>query len=79
MVSFCLQVKQPQKAANAAYTHLIYNPDDEVMRDNMHYYLSENAIDRDKLVNLEQEVRERALESGVNSGVSVIIGIISNK
>lgn len=44
------------KAANAAFTHLIHNPEDTVMSDNLEYYLQNTEADRDNLVNYEAHV-----------------------
>ncbi len=49
------QVKEKAKAANAAYTHLVHNPGDEIMTANLNYYLA-NGVGRESLKNLEMEV-----------------------
>jgi hypothetical protein len=53
------QLKEIGKAASAAYTHLSYNPDSEVMQSNLRYYLAAGkgqGVHAEGLVNLEQEV-----------------------
>lgn len=41
------------KAASCAYTFLTINPDHEVMRENLHYYVDELKVDQNYIVNIE--------------------------
>jgi len=47
------QTKRNQDAANAAYTNSIFNPEHEIMSENVAYYLEQVDVDPDRLVNLE--------------------------
>lgn len=40
-------------AANAAFTHLVANPDHEAMRENLKFYLALHDVDKDNVNNLE--------------------------
>ena len=47
------QAKDLRAAANAAYTHLIYNPDSEIMKDNVQWYASTLSVPTTDFINLE--------------------------
>ena len=48
-------MKDYQSAADCAFTHLVYNAEDEVMADNLKYYLA-SGVKKDSLVNREAHV-----------------------
>lgn len=43
------------KAASSAYTYLVANPDDEVMKANMEYYIVQPEIDANEIVDMESD------------------------
>lgn len=47
------QTQKIQAAANAAYTHSIFNPDHQIMKENLDYYLAMPEVKKQELVNLE--------------------------
>ena len=49
------QTGQPQKAANAAHTHLTYNLDYAQMRDNLKFYMELPEVNNDLIMDLEEE------------------------
>lgn len=49
-------MKQPQEAVSAAFTNLVYNPDSEIMKENVDFYLDDPVVKREQVVNLEADV-----------------------
>ena len=49
------QTGRPQKAANAAHTHLTYNQDYAQMRDNLEFYMDLPEVNNDLILDLEEE------------------------
>jgi len=50
------QTGEHQKAANAAFTNLVYNADHETMRDNLKFYMALPEVDENNVENLESPV-----------------------
>ena len=51
-----LQLDEPLNAATAAFTHLVYNPDSKMMKDNLDYYLTHPGVRKSDVTNMEAEV-----------------------
>ena len=54
-----LQMKDLTKAASAAYTYFVHNPDNAIMKDNVQWYssmvkTSENFINNEPMVGIKQ-------------------------
>lgn len=49
------QQRMYHKAASAAYTYLVANPDDETMKANMHYYIAQPEVDPNEIVDIESD------------------------
>lgn len=45
-----------QKAASAAFTYLVYHPEDKAMLDNLKYYTQLPNVDGNDIVNYEAKV-----------------------
>ena len=52
------QTGEVQKAANAAFTVLQQQPNNEVMRENFKYYTTMEGVDTASIVSLEPQVRD---------------------
>ena len=50
------QTASYQNAASAAFTNLVYNPSNEIMRENLDYYIDKTGAEREQLVNFESKV-----------------------
>lgn len=49
------QVYALPKAASAAYTYLVVNPNDETMKKNLKYYIQQPEVDENEVIDLESE------------------------
>lgn len=59
MFHFFFQNDMRQKAASAAFTYLVYNPDDKPMQKNLKYYLEMPEVDRNDVINYEAKVLQK--------------------
>ena len=52
------QTEEQQRAANAAFTNLVYNSDNEAMRENLKFYMALPEVDENLVKNLESTVKK---------------------
>ena len=52
------QVGDQQSAADAAFTNLVYNPDNQAMRENIKFYMALPEVDENLVKNLESPVKK---------------------
>ena len=55
-IFFLLQSFEYEKAVAGAYTYLQWNPDDEIMQNNLDYYRNLHGITEEHLVDLEEQL-----------------------